>query len=268
MGRPGATHEGEYPRCRPPQHRAGRSPWAPVRRRGWAPITSLARMALPSQDVLETSRCVGARPPSAAYRHRMMTSDTAEAVARELLAESLPRRWAHTQGVAAKAAQLSPITGPDADLLIAAAWLHDLGYAPALAQAGTGFHPLAGARYLRDIEHADPDLCRLVAHHSCALAGATQLGLADTLAREFAPPSDDLADALTFCDMTTSPDGHSTSVEHRLAEICARYGPADPVTRAITASAPNLTAAVDRVTKRLTTAGSAGAATHELNRMA
>ena len=80
----------------------------------------------------------------------MFTPKHAEAIARDLLAGPLPRRWAHTRGVATKAAALSPILGADAGILTAAAWLHDIGYAPVLAQAGTGFHPLDGARHLRD----------------------------------------------------------------------------------------------------------------------
>ena len=36
--------------------------------------------------------------------------------------------------------------------MTAAAWLHDIGYAPAVDD--TGFHPLDGARYLRDVEQA------------------------------------------------------------------------------------------------------------------
>jgi putative nucleotidyltransferase with HDIG domain len=74
--------------------------------------------------------------------------------------ESLPRRWAHVQGVAARAHSLAPVLGADADLLEAAAWLHDIGYAPGLAD--TGLHALDGARYLRDTQHADAMLCRLV----------------------------------------------------------------------------------------------------------
>ena len=54
-------------------------------------------------------------------------------LARTLLADSLPRRWAHVQGVAAQARSLAPVLGADADLLEAAAWLHDIGYAPGLA---------------------------------------------------------------------------------------------------------------------------------------
>jgi hypothetical protein len=45
----------------------------------------------------------------------------------------------------------------------------------------TGLHALDGARYLRDAQHADAMLCRLVAHHSCAMIEAGERGLADVL---------------------------------------------------------------------------------------
>src|SRR5690349_15476819 len=57
-------------------------------------------------------------------------------LARELLKEPLPRRWAHVQGVANRALGLASVLGADADLLEAAAWLHDIGYAPGLAITG------------------------------------------------------------------------------------------------------------------------------------
>jgi HD superfamily phosphodiesterase len=69
--------------------------------------------------------------------------------------------------------------GADADLLEAAAWLHDIGYAPGLAV--TGLRALDGACYLRDTQHADAMLCRLVAHHSYAVIEAGERGLADFL---------------------------------------------------------------------------------------
>jgi hypothetical protein len=52
--------------------------------------------------------------------------------------------------------------------------------------------------------------------------------------------------------MTTGPDGKTVIVEQRIAEITARYGPGHTVTRVITMSAPSLTAAVSRVTRKLT----------------
>ena len=135
----------------------------------------------------------------------------AEGLARSLLADSLPRRWSHVQGVAARARTLKLSLGADADLIEAAAWLHDIGYLPELAY--TGLHGLDGARYLRDVQHAEPLLCRLVAHHSCAVIEAEERGLADALIGEFVLPPQPLADALTFCDMTTSPDGQQVHVK-------------------------------------------------------
>jgi len=173
----------------------------------------------------------------------------AERLARKFLADPLPRRWAHVQGVAAQARSLARMLGDDADLLEAAAYLHDIGYVPDLAK--TGFHPLDGARYLRDVEHADPRLCNLVAHHSCASLEAEERGLADELRREFPHASPVLEDALAYCDMTTTPNGHVVSVDGRLTEIVERYGPGDIVTRFIHRAEPNLVSSVARTQHRL-----------------
>ncbi len=172
----------------------------------------------------------------------------AQDLARTLLAEALPRRWAHVQGVAARARSLAPSVGPDAGLLEAAALLHDIGYLPELAT--TGLHGLDGARYLRDVQHAEPLLCRLVAHHSCAVIEAEERGLAHVLNREFAPPPQPLADALTFCDMTTSPDGEHVPVHNRLAEIHDRYGSGHLVSRSIRRATPLILEAVGQVNAR------------------
>lgn len=121
----------------------------------------------------------------------MDIADWAEETARTILETPLPRRWAHTQGVAAQARSLAPILGHDTGLLIAAAFLHDIGDTPDLIDSGI---PLDGARYLSDTTQASDMLCRLVAHHSCALIEAAERGLADQLSREFkARP--DLTDA-------------------------------------------------------------------------
>ena len=182
----------------------------------------------------------------------MNLADWAEDTARTLLQEPLPRRWAHSQGVAAQARSLAPILGPDADLLIAAAFLHDIGYAPGLHD--TGFHPLDGARYLTRTARADGTLCRLVAHHSCAFIEADERGLAAELSSEYEMPRGDLSDALIYCDMTTGPDGRHILVTQRLDDIRARYTPDDPVSRAIARSAPLLNGAVLRVTRKLAAA--------------
>src|SRR5690348_3347149 len=105
----------------------------------------------------------------------MIDTDWAEALARDFLEAPLPDRWAHSRGVAATAATLAPVLGRHANAVTAAAWLHDIGYAAAVH--GCGFHPLDGARYLRDVQHADPLVCRLVAHHSGATFEAAERGL-------------------------------------------------------------------------------------------
>ena len=172
----------------------------------------------------------------------------AEALARNLLEDALPRRWAHVQGAAARARDLEPAFGADAGLLEAAAWLHDIGYLPEMA--GTGLHGLDGARYLRDVQYTDPMLSRLVAHHSCAVIEAEERGLADVLRREFAAPPQPLADALTCCDMTTSPDGEPVNVDRRLAEIRHRYGSGHLVSRSIRRATPMILQAVGEVHAR------------------
>jgi hypothetical protein len=166
-------------------------------------------------------------------------------VAHTLLEEPLPRRWAHVQGVARQARSLAPILGNDADLIEAAAWLHDIGYSPELAI--TGFHPLDGARYLRDVHGADALLCGLVAYHSCAINEAEERGLSDVLSEEFAPADRFLSDALTYCDMTTTPDGYQVAVEDRLREIQTRYGTGHLVTRFIQRSSAYLIGAVKAI---------------------
>lgn len=148
-----------------------------------------------------------------------------------LLEEPLPRRWSHTRGVAATARRLSPILGGDAELIEAAAWLHDIGYSPALVD--TQMHALDGARYLRDVEGAEPILCNLVAHHTGAIYEAGERDLDSVLTREFDVPPENLTKALTYCDITTSPAGEVVGVHDRLADILARYEEGHPVNRTI-----------------------------------
>src|SRR3954447_6620490 len=103
----------------------------------------------------------------------------ARRLASACMVEQLPRRWGHVQAVAAKAEGLRPAAGDEADLLVMAAWLHDIGYAPGLVD--TGFHPLDGARYLQGLG-VDPRLCALVANHSGAMREAELRGLTAEMA--------------------------------------------------------------------------------------
>jgi putative nucleotidyltransferase with HDIG domain len=177
--------------------------------------------------------------------------ERARDLACRLLADSIPRRWSHSQGVARKAKSVAHLVGQDdAAALVSAAWLHDIGYAPDLSM--TGMHQLDGARYLRDVAQADALVCRLVAHHSCAFIEARNRGLSEQLASEFPPVEGLMSAAITYADMTTTPVGEPTDVEQRLAEIIARYGDGDLVAESIREAGPLIVDSVRIITEALT----------------
>jgi hypothetical protein len=130
------------------------------------------------------------------------------------------------------------------DALVPAAWLHDIGYAPCLV--ASGFHPLDGARFLRSEGFGDRVAC-LVAHHSYAAVEADLRGLGPVLDEEFPREESLTADILCYCDMTTGPDGEQVDVVDRLAEIRARYGPGDVVSRFVDRAEPEIVSTVHRV---------------------
>jgi putative nucleotidyltransferase with HDIG domain len=177
-----------------------------------------------------------------------MDPASARDLSERLLAVALPDRWAHSLSVAAKAEELRGLLHDDTEVVETAGWLHDIGYAPDVR--ATGFHALDGARYLRDVTHAVPVVCTLVAHHTCATIEAETRGLKDVLLTEF-PLDDadtaDLLDALTYCDMSVGPTGESLPPESRLEEILARYLPEDPVHQSISRAGPTLLATHRRV---------------------
>jgi hypothetical protein len=176
----------------------------------------------------------------------------AAGLAGEKLAGVMPRRWAHVQGVGRRARVVAPlISMDDRKLLVGAALLHDIGYAPELVE--TGFHPLDGARYLRGVGGPDR-LVNLVAHHSCATLEAELRGLSDELAK-FEDEKTALRDALWWADMTTTPDGADTTVAERVAEIQTRYGPDDLVSCFIRRAWYELNAAAERTERRLEAVG-------------
>jgi hypothetical protein len=133
------------------------------------------------------------------------------------------------------------------EVLTAAAYLHDIGYARELAN--TGFHPLDGARFLRDAGHQR--LAGLVAHHSAAGTEAAERGLTEELA-DFPEEDSLVARALTYCDLTTGADGERVGLSARLAEIAERLGEDDPVVRGVRRSAAGLAAVVNEVESILT----------------
>ena len=163
------------------------------------------------------------------------------------LVKPIGLRWLHVQGVAAAAEDVATRMGLDGETLVAAAWLHDIGYAEEVRE--TGFHPVDGARFLKRTGWND-EVVRLVAHHSCSRYEAALRGLEDALS-EFPRPSPELEDALCFCDMTTGPGGERVDVGDRLAEIRERYGETGVVGRFVHLARGELLESVNRVERRL-----------------
>ncbi|MFE9248228.1 phosphohydrolase [Streptomyces sp. NPDC007088] len=150
--------------------------------------------------------------------------------------------------MAARASETSAAVSEEGrDLLVAAAWLHDIGYAPGLRD--TGLHPLDGARHLEALG-TPSRLVRPVAHHSGAVHEAEQRGSSaelDVYEREDSP----VLDALIYTDMTTGPAGQSFDFDHRIDEILVRYEPGSEVHNAISKARPYPGAAVERTRSRL-----------------
>lgn len=139
------------------------------------------------------------------------------------------------RGVARCGRQIGPslLSADEEELLVAAALVHDIGYAPGLVVSG--YHPLDGARFLVAVA-APRRLVNLVAQHSAAAFIAAERGLAADLAR-YPDERSALRDALWFCDMRTTPDGRPTDFAERIADIRARHGPGSPLVRALDAGA-------------------------------
>jgi putative nucleotidyltransferase with HDIG domain len=194
-----------------------------------------------------------AAPRAALYREPMHGTTPRElgpAAAQELLTalfEPGSDRLAHSLGVGRRAAHVARLLDAP-ELLVSAAYLHDIGYAAAAFD--TGLHQLDGARYLRTLG-ASGDLTGLVAHHTAATVEAAERGLDVALRREFTVPSGELLDLLTYCDMTTSARGESVTVDERFERIYDRYAPDHLVSRSMRHAEPGLRRLVSGIERRL-----------------
>ena len=159
----------------------------------------------------------------------------------------LDRRWAHVRGVGRTAEQLAALSHLVTEVVVRAAWLHDVGYGPDIQSSG--FHALDGARYLAKLG-VDPGVVSLVAFHTGATYEAKERQLSAELA-EFEEPDPSDLDLLTLIDLGTSPDGAPIVDSVRLDEVLRRYQSNDPVARAVGRSKPSLLAASRRAKERL-----------------
>jgi putative nucleotidyltransferase with HDIG domain len=163
-----------------------------------------------------------------------------------------PERLAHSAAVADRAEYLSAAVAPDRrSELVAAAWLHDIGYSEAVQQ--TTFHPVDGARYLR-LNGWRIEVCNAVAHHSGSRFVAVVRRLESDL-MDFAFTEDEVTDTLTVADQTVGPGGVPMIITVRMADMLRRHGPDSPNALAHARRGPYLLAAADRVAARLSRRG-------------
>lgn len=172
---------------------------------------------------------------------RLLKSESVDAAdarqfAFRLLADDVPERWLHVQGVAATAKRFAPLL-EDWETLVMAGYLHDIGYSPKLPKVG--FHPLDGARYLRD--HGWPHaVVNLVANHSNAEVQARIRGFDHLLEAEF-PYDPDLPHRyLQYCDLSVDTDGRPVSLDKRLAGMFGRHSHNEDMTAHLHAAEPRL----------------------------
>ena len=175
-------------------------------------------------------------------------ASAAEAVAARML-QDVGSRLAHSRRVAEQATAVSSLVGdPWSSSLVDAAWLHDIGYA--VQATSTGFHPLDGARWLRERGWPTEE-CRLVAWHTRAGTEARLRGFEQELTVEFAPPPPDAQAALTWADLTSSPAGEPCTAAQRVEEILGRYVASSLVHRATTANVADLMADARSVERQM-----------------
>jgi hypothetical protein len=164
----------------------------------------------------------------------------------ERMLSPLGDRWRHVRAVGECARRVGAILDQeDRRYLVAAAYLHDIGYAPELRR--TGLHQLDGARYVETF--GATRLACLVAHHSEARFEIRLRGF-DMMLAAYEREESWVSDALTYCDLTTGPSGLPTTFEGRIAEVEQRYG-AGEIVDALRQATPYLMGAIARTEDRL-----------------
>lgn len=203
-----------------------------------APVRFRIRWASSNEPPRRSTATASPGPCDTGYVRLTVTS--ARDVAHSLIGDLEPR-WSHVHAAGLRAEELCDSASLPEHVAIAA-WLHDIGYSPAIAH--TGFHPLDGARFL--VEQGAPrEVVRLAAWHTGAGFEAQERGLLGDL-DAFAQPQAEELDALTMIDLATSPTGEPVLDVKRIAEILSRYDDGHPVHEAVENSRGSLLASSRR----------------------
>lgn len=166
----------------------------------------------------------------------------AQEVAGELLADSLPDRYKHSQAVSAKACEIADNLGYPQEVCVhlrIAGILHDVGYSPGLVQ--TGQHAYDGGLFLLEqpgLSNFAPD----VGWHSNAKWEGRARGLEEPLIPQ---PLTNLHRILWIADFTTSATGEPVTLQERIQGIRERYDEDSPVIKALDDSMPELSKAAE-----------------------
>ncbi len=157
------------------------------------------------------------------HTDRVVTADVSLATRARAVAEDLLSNDAallqHSARSAARADEIARrIPHSRRTEVVAAAWLHDIGYAPQLQR--TGFHPLDGALFLMTGDWPER-VIRLVAHHSLASLEAPFYGVGHHLGVIEAVTGPD-ADILVSADLEGGSGEKAPTVEERLAMMRVR----------------------------------------------
>lgn len=171
----------------------------------------------------------------------MWSVEESVALAREHVT-GMGDRWAHLSTVGRVASALASRRDLVSEVVVSAAWVHDIGYSSDLVV--TGLHPLDGAWFLQRAG-APQAVVALVGHHSGAAVGAQERGLAACF-RELAIPDANDLDVLTMVDLAVGPSGQLMLDVDRIGEILSRYEEEDPVHRAVPRSRSQLLASSAR----------------------
>ncbi len=143
----------------------------------------------------------------------------AQALAHTLLASD-PRRLEHVRGAGLIAGMAAGALGAEQpETFVAAAWLHDIGYAPDLCR--TGFHPLDGALFLAR-EGWPESVVLMVAHHSHAAVLAPYYGVQQHMSLLERHPGDG-DDIITFSDLRAGANGMGADPRERIDDMRQRH---------------------------------------------
>ena len=180
-----------------------------------------------------------------------------DAWARELaqgaLAESIPRRWAHAQQAAGRAGELEGVLDrAELELLVASAWVHDIGYAPDAVR--TGFGPLDSALHLQSLRAPDR-LVALTAHIAAIVLEADQRDLSEAYAPFVDEGGTPVRDGFWWCCTTSGTDGSPVTLQQRIEGWRRDHGHDTIILRWIEEATPEIEAAIHRTASRAAAVG-------------